>query len=286
MATIEDRKIDDRTIDRNDLENNLPNRDTRPECPVKDINLIRKKVENHHRTLKESTQERINVKKGSSSFSSASSSSSTRNRISSVKRSKSQFDKDIEFQPHLFTNSPNSSYSYLNKKSKINEPKKCFNCGEQHLPYTRYSYLQKYSIHLGNELNGVYEKQGTSTKLILANARSVRDTDSRLETPVTSLLYRSRSLPRLSVHDSGVGCSANEQTVPGPGQHGSKQLVTDLRQLLTLKQHYYPEGGWGWLVILVGMFVQILSHGTQGAVGVFIQHVATRFGHHVYLESG
>ncbi|KAF7386053.1 hypothetical protein HZH66_011895 [Vespula vulgaris] len=266
-ATIEDRTINDRSISGNDRVKNLEIQDS-TERSVKERNLIGRKVENH-RTLKESTQERINVKE-----------SSMRNRVSPVKRRKSQIDKDIESHPPLFSSTSSSSYSDKERRNI----KKCQNCGEQHYPYGRYSYLNKYSTYFEGDL-GAYERHETSAKVILANASPVRGPDSRLETPVTSLLYRSRSLPRLSVHDSGVGCSANEQTVPGPGQHGTKQLVADLRQLLTLKQHYYPEGGWGWLVILVGMFVQILSHGTQGAVGVFVQHVANRFGHHVYLES-
>ena len=36
-----------------------------------------------------------------------------------------------------------------------------------------------------------------------------------------------------------------------------------LRDLRTLKQHYYPEGGWGWLVITVAILVNIIAVGTQ-----------------------
>ncbi|XP_058127395.1 monocarboxylate transporter 8-like [Anopheles ziemanni] len=38
----------------------------------------------------------------------------------------------------------------------------------------------------------------------------------------------------------------------------------------TIKQHYYPEGGWGWIVVLVGVLVHILTHGLQTSVGVLI----------------
>uniref|UniRef100_A0A182TCB7 Uncharacterized protein n=1 Tax=Anopheles maculatus TaxID=74869 RepID=A0A182TCB7_9DIPT len=38
----------------------------------------------------------------------------------------------------------------------------------------------------------------------------------------------------------------------------------------TIKQHYYPEGGWGWIIVLVGVLVHILTHGLQTAVGVVI----------------
>ncbi|XP_050080387.1 monocarboxylate transporter 10-like [Anopheles maculipalpis] len=38
----------------------------------------------------------------------------------------------------------------------------------------------------------------------------------------------------------------------------------------TIKQHYYPEGGWGWIIVTVGVLVHILTHGLQTAFGVVI----------------
>ncbi|RVE50839.1 hypothetical protein evm_004588 [Chilo suppressalis] len=35
------------------------------------------------------------------------------------------------------------------------------------------------------------------------------------------------------------------------------------RAALTLARRYYPEGGWGWTVTVVGTIVQVLSHGLQ-----------------------
>ena len=36
-----------------------------------------------------------------------------------------------------------------------------------------------------------------------------------------------------------------------------------LRELRTLKQHYYPEGGWGWVILGVTSLVHILVLGSQ-----------------------
>ena len=36
-----------------------------------------------------------------------------------------------------------------------------------------------------------------------------------------------------------------------------------LRELRTLKQHYYPEGGWGWVILSVTSIVHILILGSQ-----------------------
>jgi hypothetical protein len=41
----------------------------------------------------------------------------------------------------------------------------------------------------------------------------------------------------------------------------------------TLKQHYYPEGGWGYVILIVTLFVQLLVHGLQFGLGSFINGV-------------
>ncbi|XP_053978313.1 monocarboxylate transporter 12-like isoform X2 [Hylaeus volcanicus] len=38
----------------------------------------------------------------------------------------------------------------------------------------------------------------------------------------------------------------------------------------TIRQHYYPESGWGWVVVVTGVMVQILSTGIHGAVGSWL----------------
>lgn len=163
-----------------------------------------------------------------------------------------------------------------NKKSS--SVKKCKNCGESHFSYGRHSRSWKYSDYLHRET-----ADQDAAKIAINRA-----TDStRLAASIASAtLRRSRSLPRLSIHDSGVACSehapaALEQTHAAP-----RQLVADLKQLLTLGQHYYPEGGWGWVVLLVALLVQILSHGVHGAIGIFLEQVETRFGQHVHQKTG
>ncbi|EDS28020.1 conserved hypothetical protein [Culex quinquefasciatus] len=94
-------------------------------------------------------------------------------------------------------------------------------------------------------------------------------------------LQRSQSLPQLnSREDSGVGLSGTGscsginnigyESSAGSGGHHHRhhrhhhhrhyrnevkipygtRLVADLRQLMTLRQHYYLEGGWGWLLTM------------------------------------
>jgi hypothetical protein len=93
-------------------------------------------------------------------------------------------------------------------------------------------------------------------------------------------LYRSRSLPQL--HTVG---SYSEPLRRGVGG-GTRLVAAEVRQLLTLKQHYYPEGGWGWVVVVVGMLVQLLSHGLHVASGVLVGEVVRRFGGGVVTPAG
>ena len=46
----------------------------------------------------------------------------------------------------------------------------------------------------------------------------------------------------------------------------------------TIRQHYYPEGGWGVAVVTVACVVQVLCHGLHTAYGVVMRFVLERFG--------
>lgn len=98
-------------------------------------------------------------------------------------------------------------------------------------------------------------------------------------------LYRSRSLPHLFAGDSGVGSFSEGPPGPGP-QTKAGGLVAELRQLLTLKQHYYPEGGWGWVVVTCSLVVQILTHGLQLGSGVLVPETVNRFGNDIEMQAG
>lgn len=125
-------------------------------------------------------------------------------------------------------------------------------------------------------------------------------------------LYRSRSLPQLlpsspgtprsrsssgqhpppaaNNYDSGVGCSGScSEADQPPGAAAAvrtSRLVAELRQLLTLKQHYYPEGGWGWVIVVCAVLVQCLSHGLHGAAGILYDETLKKFGEETTQPAG
>ena len=43
-----------------------------------------------------------------------------------------------------------------------------------------------------------------------------------------------------------------------------------MKELRTLKQHYYPEGGWGWIIVIVTLCVQVISHGLQLGLAMYV----------------
>ena len=73
-------------------------------------------------------------------------------------------------------------------------------------------------------------------------------------------------------------CTCEEQQQPDNvkviiAKHGKVLLnATDqkLQELRTLKQHYYPEGGWGWVVVVVACLVHLLVNGSQIVLATII----------------
>lgn len=119
-------------------------------------------------------------------------------------------------------------------------------------------------------------------------------------------LFRSRSLPHLLGNDSGASGSFSDGGcldgggsggghlnggAPLPGHCSKSQPaglsgLGDIRQLVTLKQHYYPEGGWGWVVAAVAVVAHLLTHGLHLSSGVFVQELVHKFGPDTVVPAG
>jgi hypothetical protein len=54
----------------------------------------------------------------------------------------------------------------------------------------------------------------------------------------------------------------------------------------TIRQHYYPEGGWGYVVVLVTFLVQVIAHGFHMSLGVLLTVLVRRWGEDTLEESG
>lgn len=104
--------------------------------------------------------------------------------------------------------------------------------------------------------------------LILPRALSVRPSVSLPAPAVPSgrsamAVARSESL-LFRAEDSGLAATSSA------AEHQQ-------RPTSTIRQHYYPEGGWGWVVVVCAVLVQVLAHGMHGAAGVWLQETLGRF---------
>uniref|UniRef100_A0A182VVA9 Monocarboxylate transporter n=1 Tax=Anopheles minimus TaxID=112268 RepID=A0A182VVA9_9DIPT len=72
---------------------------------------------------------------------------------------------------------------------------------------------------------------------------------------------------------NGAGhCKKNGGIPPSP----TFQQLMAARRLLC--RRYYPEGGWGWVVIVVGVLVHTMTHGLQLSYGPLMASVMRYFG--------
>lgn len=111
---------------------------------------------------------------------------------------------------------------------------------------------------------------------------------------MSSTLSRAQSWPLLVpsiaiVNDANVNNNNNNENTSGavgvgaiiPGEqqvvnpNSSPKNDGETRRLL--RRHYYPEGGWGWVVVTASVIVQALNHGLQLSVGVFLPFTGGRF---------
>ena len=64
-----------------------------------------------------------------------------------------------------------------------------------------------------------------------------------------------------------------------------KKRKEELKQA-TIRQHYYPEGGWGYIVVVVAFLVQVIAHGFQMSIGILLLWIIQRWGHDRFIDSG
>ena len=65
----------------------------------------------------------------------------------------------------------------------------------------------------------------------------------------------------------------------------TNSTVDRKRRIASIFQHYYPEGGWGVVLILAVIMVQIIIHGLLLSYGVILAKIGRKFKVSL-LESG
>ncbi|KAI4498760.1 hypothetical protein M0802_006227 [Mischocyttarus mexicanus] len=131
-----------------------------------------------------------------------------------------------------------------------------------------------------------YEKDGNDSGIssVPDNRRKSKATTSA--PTVNPKMFKRRFSEQL-ILEAGLSGLPDFDTLVKPEQNDiaedEEESMTGInaRKRLTLKKHYYPEGGWGKIIILVGVLVQLLSHGLQLATGVLLTPMINHFEHDV-----
>jgi len=94
---------------------------------------------------------------------------------------------------------------------------------------------------------------------------------SRIRTQLPLQTAATAVLPVLVVSSGARAAQRSESPV----------VALDARKKTTLARHYYPEGGWGWVVVTCSVMVHLLNHGLQLSWAVLQVSTATRFHTHI-----
>jgi len=74
-----------------------------------------------------------------------------------------------------------------------------------------------------------------------------------------------------------------EVPLPSATSIGTRRKRKNEVKNATIRQHYYPEGGWGYVVLIVAFLVQILTHGLQLSYGVTEFAIFDKWGKHTSI---
>lgn len=99
---------------------------------------------------------------------------------------------------------------------------------------------------------------------------------------IMASLIRALSWPLISTSPLEVpekNCSGNHNLVNG--KNGTKHIAPTFQQLIAARRlicrRYYPEGGFGWVILFVGVVVNVLTHGLQISASSFLMPAGDRF---------
>lgn len=95
-------------------------------------------------------------------------------------------------------------------------------------------------------------------------------------------LIRALSWPLIStspLESTEKNCNGKHNLVNG--KSGTKHHAPTFQQLIAARRlicrRYYPEGGFGWIILFVGVIVNVLTHGLQLCATSFLMPAGIRF---------
>lgn len=119
------------------------------------------------------------------------------------------------------------------------------------------------------------ERFTTSRKNAEPNADTAFTARKNSAIPITPKMMRRRFSEQL-ILEGGFGSAGESENLIDQPEDDSLTAI-NARKKITLKKHYYPEGGWGYVIVIVTILVHIVSHGLQLTSGLLINPMMTQF---------
>lgn len=120
------------------------------------------------------------------------------------------------------------------------------------------------------------ERFTTSGKNAEANADNTAITARKNSAvPITPKMMRRRFSEQL-ILEGGFGSAGESENLLDQPEDDSLTAI-NARKKITLKKHYYPEGGWGYVIVIVTILAHVVSHGLQLTSGLLIHPMMTQF---------
>ncbi|KYM85521.1 hypothetical protein ALC53_04765 [Atta colombica] len=98
--------------------------------------------------------------------------------------------------------------------------------------------------------------------------------------PITPKMMRRRFSEQL-ILEGGLGSVGESENLFDQLENVEEAeesfTAINARKKITLNKHYYPEGGWGYVIIIITILVHLISHGLQLASGLLMNPAMTRF---------
>jgi len=94
--------------------------------------------------------------------------------------------------------------------------------------------------------------------------------------PITPKMMRRRFSEQL-ILEGGLGSGAEIENLLEQENEEESLTAINARKKITLNKHYYPEGGWGYVIVVTTILVHLISHGLQLASGLLMSTIITRY---------
>lgn len=112
-----------------------------------------------------------------------------------------------------------------------------------------------------------------------ANASAAFTARKSSAIPITPKMMRRRFSEQL-ILEGGLGSvGESEDLIQPENVENEDESLTALNawKKITLRKHYYPEGGWGYVIVIITILVHLISHGLQLASGLLMSPAMTQF---------